>query len=166
MSIKTIVSNHPPLEEITITAQNTEIIASSFKTINSKDIERHITTLKDYKSLQQQNNFTNQILGTLSSQLDRIEDKLETPQITSQIVTPQFLDRNLDKNRPIFKSTEVVNKTLKLSNNDDLIKYLTKRIEQLDLTQKPSTSNIKSINVITETPNIDQIKTIFEEQDP
>ena len=59
-----------------------------------------------------------------------------------------------------------MNKTLKLSKNDDLIQYLTKRIEQLDLTQKPSTSNIKSINVITETPNIDQIKTIFEEQVP
>ena len=51
MSIKTIVSNHPPLEEITITAQNTEIIASSFKTINSKDIEGHTTTLTNYKSL-------------------------------------------------------------------------------------------------------------------
>ena len=42
-----------------------------------------------------------------------IEDKLETPQIVSQIVAPQFLDRNLDKNRSIFKPTEVGNKIVK-----------------------------------------------------
>ena len=36
-SNKTIVSNHPPLEEITIKAQNTEIIVSPFKTIGLKD---------------------------------------------------------------------------------------------------------------------------------
>ena len=143
MSNKTIVLNHPPLEEITITAQNTEIIASPFKTVNPKDTEGCIATLKDYKNLQHH-------LGT------------------RQIVSPHFLDRNLDKNRPIFKPMEVGNKTLKLSNNNDLIKTLTKRIEQLDLTHKPSTSNTKSINVITEVSpsNVDKIRAIFEEQDP
>ena len=109
-----------------------------------KKLKGQTTTLKDYKSLQQQNNSTNQILSTLSSQVDRIENKVETPQIVSQIVTPQFLDRNLDKNRSIFKPIEVGNKIVKFSNNDDLIKCLTKRIEQLDLVQKPSTSNTKS----------------------
>ena len=72
MSNKPIVSNHPLLEEVHITVQNTEIIVFPFKTINPKDSEGRTTTLKDYKNLQQQNNFTNQILGTLSSQLDRI----------------------------------------------------------------------------------------------
>ena len=120
-SNKTIVSNHPPLEEITIIAQNTEIIVSPFKTLNPKDIEGRTVTLKDCKNLQQQTNFTNQILGTLSSQLDRIEDKLETPHLSRPIVIPHFLDRNLDKNRLIFKPVKVGNKTLKLSNNDDLI---------------------------------------------
>ena len=150
MSNKTIVLNHPPLEEITITAQNTEIIASPFKTINPKNTEGCIATLKDYKNLQQQNKFINQILGT------------------RQIVSPHFPDRNLDKNRPIFKPMEVGNKTLKLSNNNDLIKTLTKRIEQLDLTHKLSTSNTKSINVITEVSpsNVDKIRAIFEEQNP
>ena len=52
------------------------MIVSPFKTIGSKDIKSRMVTLKGYKSLQQQNNFTNQILGTLFSQLDRIEDKL------------------------------------------------------------------------------------------
>ena len=53
MSNKTIVSNHPPLEEVHIISQNTEIIASSFKTINPKDNEGRTTTLKDCKNLQQ-----------------------------------------------------------------------------------------------------------------
>ena len=136
--------------------------------MNPKDTKGRTVTLKDCKNLQQQNNFTNQILGTLSSQLDRIEDKLETPHISRQIVTPHFLDKSLDKNRPIFKPAEVGNKTLKLSNNDDLIKTLTKRIEQLDLTNKPLTSNTKFVKMIIEiTPtNVDQIKAIFEEQYP
>ena len=83
MSNKTIVSNHPLLEEVHIIAQNTEIIASPFKIINPKDSERGTTTLKYCKNLQQQNNFTNQNLGTLSSQLDRIEDKLEDHHVSS-----------------------------------------------------------------------------------
>ena len=104
---------YPTWEKITITAWNIAIIASPFKKIYSKEIEGWTTTLKDCRSLQQQNNSTNQILSTLSSQVDRIQDKLETPQIVSQIVTPQFLDRNLDKNRSIFKPTEVGNKIVK-----------------------------------------------------
>ena len=73
-----------------------EVIASLFKIINPKDDERRSVTVKDCKNLQQQNNFTNQILGTLSSQMDRIEDRLEDHQASRQIVTPHFLDRNLD----------------------------------------------------------------------
>ena len=45
--------------------------------------------------------FNNKIISQIkfkapSTQVDRIEDKLETPQIANQIVTPQFLDRNLE----------------------------------------------------------------------
>ena len=164
-SNKTIVSNHSPLKEVTITAQNVDIIASPFKTLNLKDDEGRTVTLKDCKNLQQQNNFTNQILRTLSSQLDKIEDKLEDYQISRQIVA-HFLDRNLDKNRQIFKPAEVGNQTLKLSNNNnnDLIQILTKKIEQLDLSNKASTSNTKFVNVITKiiSENVDQIQNMFE----
>ena len=69
--------------------------------------------------------------------------------MSHQIVSPQFLDRHLDKNRPIFKPVEVGNQTLKFSNNsNDLIETLTKKIEQLDLSNKASTSNTKFVNVI------------------
>ena len=61
-----IVSTHPPLEETIIKAQikaqNTEIIASPYKKTNPKDDESRNANLKDIKSLQQQNNFTNHIL--------------------------------------------------------------------------------------------------------
>ena len=74
-SEKKIVSTHPPLEEIKIRAQGVEIIASPFKHISSNEDENRVTKLKDIKGIQQQNNFTNQILGTISSQLNRIEGK-------------------------------------------------------------------------------------------
>ena len=54
---------------------------------------------------------------------------------------------------------------LDINSNEELIKCLTKRIEQLDITLKPSTSNTKSINVISQTSNIDQIRSTFKEQD-
>ena len=68
-----IVSTHPPLEEIKIKAQGVEIIASPFKHISSNEDKNRNTKLKDIKGIQQQNNFTNQMLGTISSQLNRIE---------------------------------------------------------------------------------------------
>ena len=58
-SEKKVVSKHPPLEEITNKIQNSEIITSPFKKINPKEDENINANLKDVKSLQQQNNFTN-----------------------------------------------------------------------------------------------------------
>ena len=72
-SEKKIVSTHPPLEEIKIKAQGIEIIPSLFKHISSNEDENRGTKLKDIKGIQQQNNFTNQMLETISSQLNRIE---------------------------------------------------------------------------------------------
>ena len=89
-SEKKIVSTHPPLEEIRIMAQGVEIIASPFKTIKTKEDETRAVRIKDIKGIQQQNNFTNQILGTISSQLDRIEKN--TPKI-----------KEIEKEKPLLK---------------------------------------------------------------
>ena len=78
ISEKKIVSTHPPLEEIKIKAQGVEIIASPFQQITSNEDENRMTKLKDIKGIQQQNNFTNQMLGTISTQLNRIESKYFT----------------------------------------------------------------------------------------
>ena len=61
-SEKKIVSTHPPFEEIKIKAQGVEIIDSPFKHISSNEDENRGTKLKDIKGIQQENNFTNQIL--------------------------------------------------------------------------------------------------------
>ena len=99
---KKVVSTHPPLEEIKITVQGTKVIASPFKIKNPKEDEIRYSNLKDIKGLQQQNNFTNQILGTITSQLDRIEKNLPK-------------SKELEHEKPLFKSLEY-NKPIKLGN--------------------------------------------------
>ena len=76
---------------------------------------------------------------------------------------------NLDKNCPIFKPMEVGNHNLKFSNDaNDLMKTLTNKIAQLDLSNKASSSNRMSVNMIEEiTPeNVEQIQAMFEENNP
>ena len=120
-----IVSTHPPLEETIIKAQNTEIIASPYKKTNPKDDESRNANLKDIKSLQQQNNFTNHILGTISSPMDRLERTIALPQ-TKKIGSISYSDYD----SPLFKPRELT-KPLKFGNqnkNSELIKILTKKI--------------------------------------
>ena len=50
---KKIVSTHPHFEEIKITVQGTEVIASPFKRTNPKEDEIRYSNLKDIKGLQQ-----------------------------------------------------------------------------------------------------------------
>ena len=126
-SEKKVVSTHPPLEEIKIIAQGVEIIASPFKTISTKEDETRDIKVKDIKGIQQQNNFTNHILGTISSQLDRIEKNIPK-------------SKEIEKDKPLFRNPETT-KPLKLgrSRNDDLIKALTQRLEVVNI-NGPSTS--------------------------
>ena len=112
---KRVVSTHPPLEEVTIKVQNSEIIVSLFKKINPKEYENRNANLKDIKSLQQQNNFINQILGTIASQMDRIEKNF-----------PISITR-VDYDEPLFKPLEI-NKPLKFSNkNNELIENISQK---------------------------------------
>ena len=48
---KKVVSTHPSLEEIRIMAQGIEIIASPFKTINTKEDETRSIRLRDIKGI-------------------------------------------------------------------------------------------------------------------
>ena len=90
-SEKKIISTHPPLEEVIIKVQNFKVIASPFKKINFKENENRNSNLKDIKSLQQQNNCTNQILGTIAAQMDGFEKNMpKTLQIKSNYDKPFF----------------------------------------------------------------------------
>ena len=88
---KKVVSTHPPVEEIKITVQGTEVIDSPFKRTNPKEDEIRCSNLKDIKGLQQQHNFTNQILRTIYYQLDRIEKNLPK-------------SKESEHEKPLFKS--------------------------------------------------------------
>ena len=131
-SNKKIVSTHPPLEEIKIKVQGVEIIASPFKHISSNEDENRGTKLKDIKGIQQQNNFTNQMLGTISTQLNRIEGKYSTKN------KPENEEKETKQENPLFKPI----KPLKLGghrNNDDLIKILTQWLSSIEI-KYPSSS--------------------------
>ena len=154
-SKKKIVSTHPPLEEIKIKAQGVEIIASPFKHISSNEDDNRTTKLKDIKSIQQQNNFTNQILGTISSQLNRIEGKEFTNKYKIKIE-----EKNKNPENPLFKPI----KPLKLGgnkNNDELIKILTqnplfKPIKPLKL--GGNKNNDELIKILTQKLNTIDVK--------
>ena len=135
ISEKKIVSTHPPLEEIKIKVEGVEIIASPFKNISSNEDENRMTKLKDIKGLQQQNNFTNQILGTISTQLNGIEGKSFTNKYKTE---PGNEEKEIKHDNPLFKPI----KPLKLGgnkNNDELIKILTQKLTGIEV-KDPSCS--------------------------
>ena len=94
-SERKVVSTHPTLEEIKTTAQGVEIIASPFKTINPKEDETRAIRVKDIRGIQQQNNFTNQILGIISSQLNRIQENIPNNSLKTK-------EREKEKENPYF----------------------------------------------------------------
>ena len=133
-SEKKIVSTHPPLEELKIKAQGVEIIASPFKHISSNEDENRSTKLKDIKGIQQQNNFTNKILGTISSQLNRIESKTFTNK--SKIENEE---KETKQENPLFKPIKPLKLGSNRNNNDDLIKILTQKLVGIEV-KDPSSS--------------------------
>ena len=144
-----VVSTHTHLEEITIIVQGTEVIASPFKKINPKEDENRNSNLKDIKRIQQQNNFTNKILGTISSQLDRIE-------------------KNFPKSNELTEYEKPI-LAKKLGNkNNDLIKILAKKLEAMNLTStNPSTSK-RQLNILSGSKiesSLEEIQTNISDQE-
>ena len=132
ISEKKIVSTHPHLEEIKIKTQGVEIIASPFKHITSNEDENRGTKLKDIKGIQQQNNFTNQILGTISTQLNRIEGKSKNYKLENEN------EKETKQENPLFKPIKPLNLGGN-RNNDDLIKILTQKLSSIEI-KDPSSS--------------------------
>ena len=143
ISEKKIVSTHPPLEEIKIKAQGVTIIASPFKHISSNEDENRGTKFKDIKGIQQQNNFTNQMLGTISTQLNRIEEKDFTKPYK---IEKEKHEKETKQENPLFKPI----KPLKLGgnrNNDDLIKILTQKLSSIEI--KDPSSSKEQVNFLS-----------------
>ena len=129
------------MEEIKIKAQGVEIIASPFKHISSNEDENRGTKLKDIKGIQQQNNFTNQMLGTISSQLNRMEGK----SFSNKYKTEKE-EKEIKQENPLFKPS----KPLKLGgnrNNEDLIKILTQKLTSIEI--KDPSSSKEQVNFLS-----------------
>ena len=94
-----------------------------------------MTKLKDIKGIQQQNNFTNQMLGTISTQLNRIESKYFTKNYK-----PENEEKEIKHDNPLFKPI----KPLKLGgnkNNDELIKILTQKLTGIEVKDHSCSKN-------------------------
>ena len=149
ISEKKIVSTHPPLEEIKNKAQGVEIIASPFKTTSNED-ENRMTKLKDIRSIQQQNNFSNQILGTISTQLNRIENKCFTKDYNPEKDKGEEKEK---KENSLFKPI----KPLKLGgnkSNDELINILTQKLTGMEIKDPSCSKNQVNFLSGTETSSI------------
>ena len=136
-SEKKVVSAHLPLEKVIIKVQNSKVIASPFKKINAKYDENRNANLKDIKGLQQQNNFTNQILGIIATQMDRFEKNM-----------PKVLPTKSDYDKPFFKPLEIA-KPIKFGNNnknEELHKILAKKLEAKQQINYLSGTDSESLN--------------------
>ena len=66
---KVVRSSHPPQEAILFNHCGSDIVASPFKHLTNEE--------KVVKKVIEQNNYTNQCLGVIGKQLDRIEDQID-----------------------------------------------------------------------------------------
>ena len=109
----TITSTHPPVETIIINHLQTQIPASPFKIID----EKHDP---DHKKIIEQNNYSNQSLITIGSQLDKIETKVDIicnkvsvlPQSQPDLPLIHFSNLNKPTLKPI-STTQKIEKMLK-----------------------------------------------------
>ena len=67
---KIVRSSHPPQEAILFNQRGTDVIASPFKCATTPEE-------KVVRKVIEQNNYTNQCLGVIGKQLDRIEDRID-----------------------------------------------------------------------------------------
>ncbi|KAI5400912.1 hypothetical protein KIW84_065669 [Lathyrus oleraceus] len=131
-----IESVHPPLEAIRITPskENIEIEASPFKSIANP-----VDQKKDINNLHSQINYSNQILHTMSQQLDRIENSIPQPK--------DVKDYKLDPTRPIYQYHTPSNQELK---GMSLGRDTTHKIEEL-------VTKLKSLNIETSSGEINTL---------
>lgn len=96
--------------------------------------------------------------------MERIEDQLVV--LTKTQITPKnIVNKNIDKDRPIFKTIERLDEQvvkLKELPLNPLINELMKRLDQLDIS-KPSTSGTKIINTTNDYSKmkIEELENIF-----
>ena len=96
----TVNSVHPPLQGIIINTPDEEVKAEPFKK-GGKDSDSSSTNLRDIKKIYEQNNYSNQILHTIATQVDTLHTQVENstkPSFPRSVSRPHFQVSKLPKN--------------------------------------------------------------------
>ena len=116
---KVIRSSHPPQEAITFNHRGSDIVASPFKHPTNDE--------KVVKKVIEQNNYTNQCLGVIGKQLDRIEDRIDN----KVILQPGNLSKPIQfQEKPLVKLPTTRQASLR-SNDQTALEIVTQKLEEL-----------------------------------
>jgi hypothetical protein len=139
----------PPYESIIINHRNHQLIAFLIKNASLSD------EIKIFEKIIEQNNYSNTYLKVIGAKLDRIENKIDPIKPTTKL--------NIEK--PLFTPHEIPRKLCVSfkKDNTDLLEEISKRLQNLDMTNIASSSQnnqIKRVNTIDkikqESPKIDE----------
>ncbi|CAA3022588.1 Hypothetical predicted protein, partial [Olea europaea subsp. europaea] len=165
-------SIHPPLQDISFTHGKTEILASPLKRVpNSKErLDESQVVAKDIKNIQAQNNFTNIVLQSVCSQLNRIESNSESE--TSTVPKDSFKeyrdskskDKNISKpssSSPIFKNDDIIptfgKSSQSLSTENEVLSELVNQLKNFHVSKNNNTIDLDEIENQFVDKKIDQI---------
>ena len=142
---KKLEDYHPPLEEVDFDNYYGEKVkASPFKTI-LEGLENGNPTLKDIKNIPHQNNYSNKILSTISTQLESIEGKISKNSGTLQEQAGSSVPK-VDESIPILRPANLDVFTKRISKEEAA---MAKIEEKLDRILNPGiTHQDSSVNVV------------------
>ena len=135
---------HPPLQSFKIQTNEGEVLATPFK--KGKDSNEAIN-IEDIRKIYYQNNYSNQILHTISEHIDVIHNEIKNMKITTKIPekfpesysSPHFQPHSLPK-----KQEENLYKT---GNSLNLLGQIRQTLEKIDK-NIPGTSNLGTIDKV------------------
>ena len=150
-----VYSKHPPLEEVEFDNYYGEKVkASPFKTI-PEGLEKGNPTLKDIKNIQHQNNYSNKILSTISTQLESIEGKISKNSGTLQEQAGSSVPK-VDESIPILRPANLDVFTKRISKEEAA---MAKIEEKLDRILNPGiTHQDSSVNVVNNDDEIQEFE--------
>ena len=121
-------SSHPPLENITIKHQGHEVVTTPFRFPSNEE--------KPVKKVIEQNIYTNQCLGVIGKQLDRIEKRIKN-KVILQPGNPSKPVPSLEK--PLVKLPVTRHTSLRFKDKTSL-EIVTQKLEEL-VKKEPATTS-------------------------
>ena len=133
----------------------TSVIATPFKSIINDINDNQPSTKSDIKNIHCQNNYSNQILSTIASQLDRIENTHPSKD------PPSFFPREGGvPSKPLFQPFEFPTSTkITLNPQKQLLEQIQSKLDNLTLQEKQKS---KTINVLNQNSDSEETESIIE----